>query len=136
MGWAGAGGSPLDIRILAVSFFFFLWQVPHFWLLLLRYAPEYKEAGFPTLRGRLSEAQLRRITFVWTSAAAAASLMVPIFGHPLHPVFTIALLGLAGWLVLSGTKLLRMGSIGFPPARITLFMLLAMTFLSMGTLLT
>ena len=31
IGWAAGGGSVTDARILAVAFFFFVWQVPHFW---------------------------------------------------------------------------------------------------------
>ena len=35
IGWAAAGGSLLDPQIIIIAFFFFIWQIPHFWLLLL-----------------------------------------------------------------------------------------------------
>ena len=49
VGWTSAGGSILDPQILIISFFFFIWQIPHFWLLLLVLGKDYEKAGFPTL---------------------------------------------------------------------------------------
>ena len=40
-GWAAAGGNILDPQILTIAFFFFIWQIPHFWLLLLLYRSDY-----------------------------------------------------------------------------------------------
>ncbi|MEJ2720609.1 MAG: protoheme IX farnesyltransferase, partial [bacterium] len=46
LGWVAGGGSPADPRILAVAVFFFMWQIPHFWLLLLSTAgDDYEKAG-------------------------------------------------------------------------------------------
>lgn len=41
VGWTAAGGSPTDRAILAVAFFFFLWQIPHSFLLMLCYREDY-----------------------------------------------------------------------------------------------
>ena len=48
-GFAAVEGFHFDIRILYISFYFFLWQIPHFWLLLLVYGEDYKQAGYPVL---------------------------------------------------------------------------------------
>ena len=80
IGWAAAGGSVLDRRLLPLALFFFLWQVPHFWLLLLDRAGEYEEAGFPSIAKVFGRGQLARLTLVWTLAAAASSLLLPIWG--------------------------------------------------------
>lgn len=49
IGYAAAGGNPFDAQILVVALFFFIWQIPHFWLLLLIHNKDYEKAGFPTL---------------------------------------------------------------------------------------
>ena len=80
IGWVAAGSSLLDPQILAISFFFFIWQIPHFWLLLLVLDKDYKKAGFPTLTEVFDKTQLSRITFVWITATAVTGLIIPLFG--------------------------------------------------------
>ena len=72
MGWTAAGGLAGDPAILALGLFFFLWQVPHFWLLAMRYCQGYQQAGLPTLARHFSQAQIRRLIFTWTCATLAA----------------------------------------------------------------
>jgi protoheme IX farnesyltransferase len=79
MGWTAAGGSVLDSTIIFIAFFLFIWQVPHFWLLMLKYGKEYEEAGFPTINRSVSPANLRLIVFAWIIATSASSMMVPFF---------------------------------------------------------
>jgi len=78
IGWFGAGGPVADTRVLGLSFFWFMWQVPHFSLLVARHGGEYKAAGFPVLP--LSDAALARATFVWIAATAVSALLIPLFG--------------------------------------------------------
>ena len=78
IGWFGAGGSLADARVLGLSFFWFMWQVPHFALLFARHGGEYRAAGFPTLP--LSDSALTRSTFVWIAATAVSALLIPVFG--------------------------------------------------------
>lgn len=80
IGWVAAGGSLLDPQITVIAFFFFIWQIPHFWLLLLVLDKDYRQAGFPTLTQVFSREQLSRITFVWIIATAVSGLMIPLFG--------------------------------------------------------
>jgi len=80
IGWVAAGGSITDPQILIISFFFFIWQIPHFWLLLLVLDKDYRRAGFPTLTEVFDRIQLSRITFVWITATAVTGLMIPLFG--------------------------------------------------------
>ncbi|MCI0451749.1 MAG: protoheme IX farnesyltransferase, partial [Candidatus Latescibacteria bacterium] len=80
IGWVAAGGHPADPRILAVAFFFFVWQVPHFWLLLLRIGDDYARAGLPTITSLFSRRQLARIIYVWMIATAVACVSMPMFG--------------------------------------------------------
>ena len=79
IGWVAAGGRVVDGGLLALGFFFFVWQIPHFWLLLLKYGDQYERAGFPTLTQLFSPGQLSRITCVWMMATAFSSLLLPLF---------------------------------------------------------
>lgn len=78
IGWVAAGGDLLNPQILMIAFFFFIWQIPHFWLLLLVLDKDYKNAGMPTLTNLFSKNQLARITFMWIMATAISSLLLPM----------------------------------------------------------
>lgn len=80
IGWVAAGGQLLDPQIIIISFFFFIWQIPHFWLLLLVLDKDYLQAGFPTLTQVFDQEQLSRITFIWILSTAVSALMIPLFG--------------------------------------------------------
>jgi protoheme IX farnesyltransferase len=68
IGWVGAGGSLLDPFILAVTTVFYLWQVPHFWLLQERHRDDYRRAGFPTLESHLPGHLYRPLLGLWVGA--------------------------------------------------------------------
>ena len=97
IGWVAAGGSILDPKILVVAMFFFIWQIPHFWLLLMIYGSDYEKAGFPTLTKIFNNKQLSRITFTWISALATSCLLIPLFdvSKNIVSLVLIVLLGLA-----------------------------------------
>lgn len=107
IGWAAAGGSPLDPRIWALSFFFFIWQVPHFWLLLQVVGSEYSRAGLPSLPRLLGIRRLARLVFVWIWVTSVSSLLLPAYGLTTTVWAAAGLLVTAVWLGLEGTKLLR-----------------------------
>ena len=98
LGWVSGGGHLLDPQILAVAFFFFIWQIPHFWLLLLDFGKDYEKAGFPSLTRIFTAAQLRRILFAWVFATAVTCLILPLFGlvtsHAVQVGFLVAGFGL------------------------------------------
>ncbi len=79
IGWAGAGGSLTSEIILLVAIFFFIGQIPHFWLLLLMFGDQYKKAGLPSLNQIFSEAQIKRITYTWILTTIASALLVILF---------------------------------------------------------
>lgn len=80
IGWVAAGGSLLAPQIIILSFFFFIWQIPHFWLLLLVLDKDYQKAGLPTLTKIFSHQQLTRITFIWILATIVTGFLIPLFG--------------------------------------------------------
>jgi len=80
VGWAFAGGRLDDPRIAALGLVLFIWQIPHFWLVVLERVDEYRQAGVPNLLDVLSESQARRVVSHWVLGTAAASLFVAGWG--------------------------------------------------------
>jgi protoheme IX farnesyltransferase len=76
LGWVSGGGSILDSKILGVALFFFIWQVPHFWLLLLDYSKDYDKAGLPSITKIFSTEQIKRIIFIWLLSVGGSGLCV------------------------------------------------------------
>ena len=139
IGWVSAGGDMIDPRLAAVCFLFFLWQIPHFWLLLLNHGEEYKQAGLPSLTGVMSRPQIARVTFIWILAAAIASLSLPLYGSMRSPGFYLLLVPCAGWLIWNGRVLLGKGpEKSLSPVlfkKINIYLLLIMSLLSLENIL-
>ncbi len=102
IGWAAGDGNLADPRLFALAVLFFLWQIPHFWLLLLRNSAQYEHAGLPTLTSVIPQERLARITLLWIAAAAVASLAMPLFGIVRSPYAYASLVILALWVSGSG----------------------------------
>ena len=79
-GWVAGGGSLTDPGALAIGFFFFMGQIPHFWLLLLKLGKQYESAKLPSLTQLFTDEQIKRLTFVWIAATAISALALPMFG--------------------------------------------------------
>lgn len=107
IGWVAAGGSMTDQVAVALGFFFFIGQIPHFWLLLLRFGHEYEMAGLRSLTTRLDNIQIRRLTFVWIAATAATAFMLPGFYRFNHAAVVYILWVLSVALVIRFTGLIR-----------------------------
>lgn len=80
VGYAAAGGSILDPQIISFAFFMFMWQIPHFWLIVIRHGNDYQEGGFPSITAIYTEKQIKGITLVWVTATAVASILLPMMG--------------------------------------------------------
>ncbi len=106
IGWVAAGGQMLDMKILMVALFFFIWQIPHFWLLMLIHSKDYERAGFPTLVKLFSALQVSRITFVWIAALVFSCILIPLFGVSTNPYTPVALFLLGIWLLFATRKIL------------------------------
>ena len=79
MGWTAAGGLILDSSVLFIAAFFFLWQIPHFLLLLLRYKEDYHKAGFQSVTSTMSDNQIKHIVFIWILGTSMITLFFPLF---------------------------------------------------------
>ena len=70
IGYTAAGGVMTDTIILLFALFMFLWQMPHFWLLLVRYGSEYEKAGIRTIYSSMSSAQISRLILFWITGSS------------------------------------------------------------------
>lgn len=92
IGWVAAGGDMFASPILFLAFFIYIWQVPHFILLLLLYGDDYKEAGLPVLTTYYGEMRTRRIIFVWVIGMMIAGFMLPFMCGTQHLGTTMLLI--------------------------------------------
>jgi protoheme IX farnesyltransferase len=137
VGFLAAGGDLRDPMIQLVAAFFFLWQIPHFWLLLILWGDQVEAAGLPALGRVFGGAALRRVTFMWMLAAAAAGVVLAATARGRITVPAAALLVAASaWLAVSATPILRPPAPEANPApfrrsfiRINLYALLVMAVL-------
>lgn len=79
IGWVAAGGGLWEKPIIFIEFLIFTGQVPHFWLLILKYGEEYKAAGIPNLTDIFNRTQINRITFSWVTSSLLAALFLCYF---------------------------------------------------------
>jgi heme o synthase len=138
VGWVAGGGYIFDPQILIIAFFFFIWQIPHFWLLLLILSKDYEQAGFPTLTQIFNNAQLSRITFMWIIATGVTGILIPIFGIVKFPLINFSIFILSLWLAWKSLALLRHNDekqfFGFAFREINIFALLVVILLSIDKL--
>lgn len=76
IGWSAAGGNIFSEPIILVSIFFFIGQIPHFWLLLLMFGDQYKQAQMPSLNLIFSQEQINRITYIWILTSVSSAYLV------------------------------------------------------------
>lgn len=78
IGWVAAGGSIHASQIIVLMAVLGLWQLPHFWLILLSDHEEYRQAGLRNMLSVFSIEQLNRIIFVWVMAFACVAMVLPM----------------------------------------------------------
>jgi protoheme IX farnesyltransferase len=139
VGWVAGGGSVFDPNALILAFFFFIWQVPHFWLLMLKYGDEYVAAGYPSITQRYDETMIRYLTFLWTVATAVSAILIPLSGLIHSSLVTLVILVSSIWLVVVFAGLLRKNTLAFNPfyyfMRINYFVLVMIIALSVDPFL-
>lgn len=109
-GWTAGGGSLFDTGIIAIAAYFFIWQIPHFWLLLMLYGSDYEKGGFPTLKSIFSKEQIKRITFMWLVGNVMTAMMIPLFIY-INYSACLYLLALASiWMLWVSMKFYRSGA--------------------------
>lgn len=122
VGWVVGGGSLLVPGGYIMAFFFFVAQVPHFWLLMIKYGDDYKSAGYPTINDKMSIEQIKQATFIWIVATAITILLLVVAGLIQTLVFKIVIVITAVYLVAAFTRLLKKSDDDFNPFRYFMLM--------------
>lgn len=65
MGYTASGNLQISAEIVWFSCFMFLWQLPHFWLILMKYRNDYEKAGFKTFSVRVKNEHIKNLVFLW-----------------------------------------------------------------------
>jgi heme o synthase len=139
IGWTAAGGYPWDLGNLSIAFFFFMAQMPHFWIISLRSGEDYKRAGFPVVTSYFTETQLLRLTLFWTGCTVLSSLVLPM-GGIFNDTLSLSILVISGilfFLLLARVLIFRPGSKALTYSFILLssYVLFIMIFISTWSIL-
>jgi protoheme IX farnesyltransferase len=78
IGYMAAGGFPFDRQVVVLAIFFFIGQIPHFWLLMKKYHVDYQKAGYPVINEKMNEQQINRMITTWMTAGIASALLVSL----------------------------------------------------------
>lgn len=106
IGWMVAGHPLLELEFIALALYFFIWQVPHFWLLVMLFHGDYKDGGYPTAMRLFGQASLQRLTFVWLIFTIQAGVfLVSIFEPYTATMILTIVVGI--WAFLSSLELLK-----------------------------
>src|SRR5262245_10428321 len=106
IGWVAGGGQPTDTGTLILFGILFLWQMPHFWALSLRYRVDYAAGGFPMVSESVGVEGTARLILLYALGLTAWSLAAPTFGVG-GPVALLAAAALGARLIWLASKFAR-----------------------------
>jgi protoheme IX farnesyltransferase len=106
IGWVAGGGGLTDAGALILFGILFLWQMPHFWALALRYRADYAAGGFPMVSEAVGVEGTAQLILLYAFGLTGLSLAAPSFG--LGGPVSLAAAALLGWrLIWLATKFAR-----------------------------
>ncbi|TNF39523.1 MAG: protoheme IX farnesyltransferase, partial [Bacteroidetes bacterium] len=109
IGYTAAGGAMTDMTIILFALFMFLWQMPHFWLLLLRYGEEYEKAGIKTFHRILSDSTIVRLVMAWITGSSILLWILAAIYMPFSHIAAIMLLVLNVIFILAFARIIGAG---------------------------
>lgn len=68
IGWLIGGGGKTAFEPFLLIGLMVLWQIPHFWLIVLHYRDDYQKAVIPSLFSYFKETSIRRFFITWIGA--------------------------------------------------------------------
>lgn len=78
IGWLAGGGEIFSFTAVLLVAHLLLWQVPHFWLVLLTHKDDYGGSSLPTLLKQFSEKRLKCFFVTWIGALGVIMAMYAI----------------------------------------------------------
>ena len=106
IGWVAGGGGLTDSGAVILFGILFLWQMPHFWALALRFRTDYQAGGFPIVSETVGVEGTARLILLYAFGLTAWSLAAPTFGVG-GPAGLLAAAGLGGRLIWLASKFAR-----------------------------
>ncbi len=106
IGFTAAGGLTLQDEILLFSAFMFLWQLPHFWLILVKYRDDYQKAGFKTFSSKVSDAQIKYLVFGWIVCTTSLLVVFSMGGLVFNTYLNAVLIPVNAVFILAFYRLL------------------------------
>jgi len=106
IGWVAGGGHIADVGAVILFGILFLWQMPHFWALSLRYRADYAAGGFPMVSERVGVEGTARLIQLYALGLTAWALAAPTFGVG-GPAALVAAAALGGRLIWLAAKFAR-----------------------------
>ena len=79
IGWMAAGGGLASPKVWILVVVLGVWQLPHFWLVVLASRGDYRESGIPNMLRVVSVQQLDKLVFVWVTSFAVLTLLLPLY---------------------------------------------------------
>lgn len=76
IGWLAGGGELISYGAFILFTLFLLWQIPHFWLIVLHYREDYFQYDIPSMLQYVSKRQLELLVFVWVLAMAVVIQLI------------------------------------------------------------
>ena len=110
IGWIYGGGAYFSFPILLVMMVIGIWQIPHYWIILIRNKQDFESKTLmPSMLNYLTEQQLKQSLFVWITAFACLTLLPILVGLVnSHIANGILVLNAILLTVFSGRTLLKM----------------------------
>jgi protoheme IX farnesyltransferase len=99
MGYLAASGNLKDPGGWYLFAILFFWQMPHFWVLALKYRDDYREGQIPTLPVSMGEGITRKQITIWGLAYIGISLMAPLF-LPVGNIYLISAVIVGAWVAI------------------------------------
>lgn len=78
IGWLVGGGSRSGFEPFLLITLMILWQIPHFWLVLLHHGKDYKSGVIPSLFSIFEEEVIRRLFITWIGGLVSVMILFTI----------------------------------------------------------
>jgi protoheme IX farnesyltransferase len=91
IGWLGVGGGFYGYEVALLVSLFFLWQIPHYWLVMLTYPQDYLRTEQPNFLRRISEPRLKKLFVTWIGALVVVMLLYLLLPLYLNNIYRFCL---------------------------------------------
>ncbi len=78
IGWLVGGGDKIGFEPFLLIALIVLWQIPHFWLVLLHYRKDYKSGIHPSLLSFFQEDTIRRFFITWIGGLVTTMILFTV----------------------------------------------------------